>query len=87
MNKVATYLNEHLAGEVIVSGNSIAKNSTDKSQLLIAPEMIAQVANTNDIRKIMSFLLAASGKGPYPVGDRSWVGALVLLAQVSVAAL
>ena len=55
MNKVATYLNEHLAGEVIVSGNSIAKNSTDKSQLLIAPEMIAQVANTNDIRKIMRF--------------------------------
>ena len=63
MNKVATYLNEHLAGEVIVSGNSIAKNSTDKSQLLIAPEMIAQVANTNDIRKIMRFCWQLAEKG------------------------
>ena len=55
MNKVATYLNEHLSGEVVVDGQSIAAYATDGSQLLVQPEMVAHVASTSDIRKIMRF--------------------------------
>ena len=63
MNKVATYLNEHLVGEVLVDSREVAKNSTDHSPLLIQPEMVAHVANTSDIRKIMRFCWQLAEKG------------------------
>ena len=63
MNKVATYLNEHLSGEVVVDGQSIAAYATDGSQLLVQPEMVAHVASTSDIRKIMRFCWQLAEKG------------------------
>ena len=63
MNKVAMYLNEHLTGEVIINGATITDKSTDHSPLLIQPEMVAHVANTNDIRKVMRFCWQLAEKG------------------------
>jgi len=63
MSKVATYLNEHLTGEVVVAGNALANASTDGSVLLQRPEMIAKVANTSDIRKIARFCWQLAEKG------------------------
>lgn len=63
MSKIATYLNEHLMGEVVSGGPDIAAASVDGSVLLQKPEMIAHVANTSDIRKIARFCWQLAEKG------------------------
>ena len=55
MNKVATYLNEHLTGEVLTHEAVIAGVEQDGGVLTRRPEMVARVAHVNDIRKIMRF--------------------------------
>src|SRR5690606_33338002 len=63
MSKIAKYLNEHLAGEVVSSGQDVVNASVDGSQLLRQPEMIAYAASTNDIRKIARFCWQLAEKG------------------------
>lgn len=63
MSKVAKYLNEHLTGEVVSGGQDVVAASTDGSQLLQQPEMVAHVANTSDIRKIARFCWQLAEKG------------------------
>lgn len=63
MNKIATYLNQHLLGEV-TSARSLRKlYSTDGSILTIDPEIIAFPRVTNDIRKIARFTWQLAEKG------------------------
>ena len=75
MNKIASYLNEHLNGEVYTYSRFLDQNSTDGSVLSNRPEMIAKVANVNDIRKIMRFCSQLAEKGHVlsvvPRGDGS----------------
>lgn len=63
MSKIATYLNEHLVGEIVMSGRDIKNASTDDSVLLQQPEMVAHVASTSDIRKIFRFAWQLAEKG------------------------
>lgn len=63
MSKVAAYLNEYLTGEVIAEGSIVDQSSTDASVLMERPEMVAQVANTSDIRKITRFCFQLAEKG------------------------
>ena len=63
MSKVATYLNEHLAGEVITQDAELRRAETDGSVLVSRPEMIVRVANMSDIRKIMRFCSQLAEKG------------------------
>ena len=63
MNKVATYLNEHLTGEVLTHEAVIAEVEQDGSVLTRRPEMVARVAHVNDIRKIMRFCSQLAEKG------------------------
>lgn len=55
MKYVATYLNEHLTGEVLTHEAVIAGVEQDGGVLTRRPEMVARVAHVNDIRKIMRF--------------------------------
>lgn len=63
MSKIATYLNEHLTGEVVVDAQSIRSASTDSGVLSQKPEMVANVASTSDIRKIARFSWQLAEKG------------------------
>ena len=63
MNKVATYLNEHLTGEVLTHKGIIDAVEVDGSVLTRRPEMVARVAHVNDIRKIMRFCSQLAEKG------------------------
>lgn len=63
MNKIATYLNEHLTGEVITEGAELEAVSVDGGVLLERPEMVAHAANTSDIRKIARFCWQLAEKG------------------------
>lgn len=63
MSKIAAYLNEYLIGEVVAEGSIVEQSSTDASVLMERPEMVAQVANTSDIRKITRFCFQLAEKG------------------------
>lgn len=63
MNKVATYLNGHLAGEILVNDLLLNAAQFDGSVLVRRPEMVARPADTNDIRKIMRFCSQLAEKG------------------------
>lgn len=63
MNKVAAYLNEHLAGEVLVNEMLLAETGHDHSILAQHPELVARVADTSDIRKILRFCSQLASKG------------------------
>lgn len=63
MNKVATYLNEHLLGEVSSAKSMRKKYATDGGILSIAPELVAFPRVTNDIRKIARFTWQLAEKG------------------------
>ena len=75
MNKVATYLNEHLAGEV-TSAKSVRQHfSTDSSILAMVPELVAFPRNTQDIRKIARFTWQLAEKGhPLSITMRGFGG-------------
>lgn len=63
MNKVATYLNEHLTGEVVTHDGALADAQRDGSVLARQPELIARVADTSDVRKILRFCSQLAEKG------------------------
>ena len=63
MNKIASYLSQHLSGEVS-SAQSLRKlYSTDGGILSIAPEIVAFPRVTNDIRKVARFTWQLAEKG------------------------
>lgn len=63
MNKVATYLNEHLQGEVMTAPTVCNQYATDGSVLTIQPDMVVFPRTTNDIRKIARFAWQLAEKG------------------------
>jgi FAD/FMN-containing dehydrogenase len=63
MNKVASYLGEHLDGEVLVSNSARRYFSTDASVLTLTPTMAVYPANTNDVRKVTRFAWQLAEKG------------------------
>ncbi len=88
MNKIATYLNEHLSGEVFTHARDLDDLSADGSILANRPEMVAKVANVNDIRKIMRFCsqlaekghvlsVVARGDGTNPTGSATTSGLVI----------
>lgn len=71
MNKVATYLNEHLLGDVSSSKAMRRRLSRDGSVLSITPEIIVFPRVTNDIRKAARFAWQLAEKGhPLPITVR-----------------
>lgn len=65
MNKVAHYLQEHLAGEVVTSVDALQYFSTDRSIFSIMPSMIAYPRNENDVRKIARFTWQLAERGRF----------------------
>ncbi len=63
MNKVATYLNEHLAGEVTSAKSVRQRYATDSSILSLIPELVAFPRSTQDIRKVARFTWQLAEKG------------------------
>ena len=63
MSKVATYLQEHILGEVLTSPAILRAMSHDLSVLEMTPEMVAYPRVTNDIRKIARFAWQLAEKG------------------------
>jgi len=63
MNKVASYLNEHLLGEVSSARALRTHFATDASVLSMTPENVAFPRVTNDIRKIARFTWQLAEKG------------------------
>lgn len=63
MSKVATYLQEHILGEVSTNGAVLAALSHDLSVLEMTPEMVVYPRATNDIRKVMRFTWQLAEKG------------------------
>jgi FAD/FMN-containing dehydrogenase len=63
MSKVATYLQEHILGEVTTNPAILAAMSHDLSVLEMTPEMVVYPRVTNDIRKIARFSWQLAEKG------------------------
>ena len=63
MNKIATYLNEHLLGEVNGAKSVRKAYAIDKSVLSITPEIVVFPRVTNDIRKVTRFTWQLAEKG------------------------
>lgn len=63
MNKVATYLNEHLAGEALSDIATLKRLATDQGVLYRQPELIVNAANISDVRKVMRFCSQLAEKG------------------------
>lgn len=63
MNKIAQYLNEHVAGEVTCNDAVLKQFSRDGSVLAIKPEIVAHPRSTSDIRKIARFSWQLAEKG------------------------
>lgn len=55
MNKIATYLNEHLLGEVSAAKSIKKRFSRDGSILNMIPDVVVFPKSTNDIRKVARF--------------------------------
>lgn len=64
MSKIAHYLQEHLAGEVLTSESARNYFSTDASVFEVKPKIIVYPRNTSDVRKTSRFTwqLAERGK-------------------------
>lgn len=67
MNKIATYLNEHLIGEATGAKSIRKKYSTDGSILTMTPELVVFPVVTNDVRKVARFTWQLAEKG-HPIG-------------------
>jgi FAD/FMN-containing dehydrogenase len=63
MNKIASYLQSHISGEVLVSESSRNFFATDASVLTVKPTLITYPRTTNDIRKIARFSWQLAEKG------------------------
>lgn len=63
MSKIASYLNEHLLGEVSGLKSVRRRYSQDGSVLTLMPELVVFPKVTNDIRKVMRFTWQLAEKG------------------------
>lgn len=63
MNKVASYLQGHISGEVSVSDRVRDHFSTDGSILTIKPSMVVYPRTTNDVRKVARFSWQLAERG------------------------
>lgn len=63
MNKIATYLGQHLTGEVSSAASIRKAYATDGGILSIAPEIVVFPRVTNDIRKVARFTWQLAEKG------------------------
>ena len=63
MNKVATYLQSHLSGEVLVNERVRQHFATDASILSIKPSLVIYPRTTNDVRKIARFSWQLAERG------------------------
>ncbi len=63
MSKVASYLQEHIQGEVSTDAAVLDQMSTDLSVLTIKPEMVVYPRSTSDIRKVARFSWQLAEKG------------------------
>ncbi len=63
MNKIATYLNQHLLGEASSAKAVRKRYSRDGSILTITPEIVVFPRVTNDIRKVARFTWQLAEKG------------------------
>lgn len=63
MNKVASYLQSHLSGEVLDSPVARKYFSTDASVLEVTPSLIVYPRSTSDIRKVARFSWQLAEKG------------------------
>lgn len=63
MNKVASYLQSHLSGEVLDTPVARKYFSTDASVLEVMPSLIVYPRSTNDIRKVARFSWQLAEKG------------------------
>lgn len=63
MNKVSSYLQGHISGEVSVSDRVREHFSTDGSILTIKPSMVVYPRTTNDVRKVARFTWQLAERG------------------------
>lgn len=63
MSKIASYLQEHLKGEVLAGAQTRHYFSHDGSVLALKPEMAVYPFNTNDVRKLARFTWQLAEKG------------------------
>lgn len=63
MNKVASYLQEHLNGEVMTSPSVRKYFSTDSGIFEMTPSLVIYPKNTNDVRKVARFTWQLAEKG------------------------
>lgn len=63
MNKIASYLQGHISGEVLASDSAREYFSTDASVLTVKPSLIVYPRTTNDIRKVARFAWQLAEKG------------------------
>jgi FAD/FMN-containing dehydrogenase len=63
MNKIASYLQEHLHGEILTTDEARQYFATDASVLEVKPSMVIYPQNTNDIRKLVRFSWQLAEKG------------------------
>ncbi|HET8690068.1 MAG TPA: FAD-binding oxidoreductase [Candidatus Saccharimonadales bacterium] len=63
MSKVASYLQQHLSGEVLASESAREFFSTDASILRQKPNLVVYPRSTNDIRKVARFTWQLAEKG------------------------
>ncbi len=71
INKVAHYLQEHLAGEVLSSGEARQHFATDGSVFKVVPSLIVYPKNESDVRKVARFTWQMGERGrPIPITAR-----------------
>lgn len=63
MNKVASYLQEHVAGEVLTAPEVCDYFSTDGGVFTMMPSMVVYPQNTQDVRKVTRFAWQLAEKG------------------------
>lgn len=63
MNKVASYLQEHLAGEVLTGQDVRDYFATDGGIFKLTPSMVVYPQNTQDVRKVTRFVWQLAEKG------------------------
>lgn len=93
MSKLATYLNQHIVGNVFDRPTIRESFATDRSILQVMPRLVAQPANTSDIRKLVRFSnqlamrgfelpIAVRGTGLDKTGATLGDGLVISMAQL-----
>jgi len=62
-NKVATYLQAHISGDVVASNKIRQTYAQDGSILTLVPNLVVYPRTTNDIRKVARFAWQLAEKG------------------------